>query len=242
MERSKADPIVPHHVAIIMDGNGRWAQARRLPRTIGHQAGARNVRPIVETCVELGIGVLTLYTFSTENWNRPRAEVAFLMKLLLRCIKQETPELKSQGVRLRILGRRTGLPPELLDLLDQAVRDTRSGQQLALNLALNYGGRAEIVDATRALVRAVQEGKLRRGQLDEATFSRFLYTAGLPDPDLVIRTGGELRLSNFLIWQAAGALVWSTPVCWPDFRKADLLEAIQGWRKDQEDRSNDGKT
>jgi len=241
MERSKADFVVPRHVGIIMDGNGRWAQARGLPRSMGHQAGARNVRRIVEACVELGIGMLTLYTFSTENWNRPQAEVAFLMKLLRRFVERETLELKRQGVCLQILGRRTRLPPNLLAALDQAVHDTHAGQRLVLNLALNYGGRAEIVDAARALVRAVQEGRIRPEQVDEATFSRFLYTADLPDPELVVRTGGDLRLSNFLLWQVAEAYIWSTLVYWPGFRKADLLLAIQAWQKDQEDRSHDGK-
>jgi len=231
-----ADAAVPRHVALIMDGNGRWAQARNLPRGIGHRAGARNIRCIVEASVDLGIDVLTLYAFSTENWKRPQAEVALIMELLQRYVERETPKLKRQGVRLRILGRRAELPPELADLLDQAVRDTASGQRLALNLAINYGGRSEIVDATRALVRAVQEGKLSPEQIRETTFARFLYTAELPDPDLVIRTGGDLRLSNFLIWQAAGAYFLSTSTYWPDFGQADLLQAIQAWR---EDRSND---
>jgi len=238
MEHARDDTAVPQHVAIIMDGNGRWAQARNLPRSIGHKAGARNIRHVVEACAAWGIEVLTLYAFSTENWNRPQAEIAFLMKLLQRYVERETPELKRQGVRLQILGRRAELPPELMSLLDQAVQNTRSGQRLTLNLALNYGGRAEIVDATRALAQAVQEGKLLSEQVNETVFSRFLYTAGVPDPDLVIRTGGELRLSNFLIWQAAGAYFWSTPTYWPDFGQADLLDAIRAWR---EDCSNDTK-
>jgi len=239
MEHSRDDTAVPQHVAIIIDGNGRWAQARNLPRSIGHKAGARNIRHVVETCIAWGIEVLTLYAFSTENWNRPQAEVAFLMKLLQRYAERETPELKRQGVRLQILGRRAELPPELLSLLDQAVRETSSGQRLTLNLALNYGGRAEIVDATQALAQAVQEGKLLPEQVNETVFSRFLYTAGVPDPDLLIRTGGELRLSNFLIWQVAGAYFWSTPTYWPDFGQANLLDAIRAWR---EDRSNDTET
>jgi len=239
MEHSRADTAVPQHVAIIMDGNGRWAQARNLPRSIGHKAGARNVRKVVETCTAWGIEVLTLYAFSTENWNRPQVEVAFLMKLLQRYVERETPELKRQGVRLQILGRRAELPPKLLSLLDQAVRETSSGQRLTLNLAINYGGRAEIVDATRELAQAAQEGKLLPEQVNETLFSRFLYTAVVPDPDLVIRTGGELRLSNFLIWQTAGAYFWNTPTYWPDFGRADLLDAIRAW---QEDRSNDTET
>ena len=234
-QHSRVNAIVPRHVAIIMDGNGRWAQARKMPRSVGHKAGARNIRNVVDACLAVGIEVLTLYAFSTENWNRPKAEVAFLMRLLRQYAERETPQLKRQGVRLQILGRRDGLPPDLLSLLDQAVRETRQGRRLVLNLAINYGGRAEILDATRGLVQAVREGRFRPEQVDETLVSRFLYTAGLPDPDLVIRTSGELRLSNFLPWQLARAYFWSTPTYWPDFGRTELEQAIQAWR---EDRSN----
>ncbi|MBC7260662.1 MAG: isoprenyl transferase [Chloroflexi bacterium] len=221
----------PRHVAIIMDGNGRWAQQRGLPRTAGHQAGVEAVRRMVRLCIEIGIPVLTLYTFSTENWQRPRAEVAFLMHACEEYARREAEELHRNGVRLNVIGRRTGLPSSLLAALDQAMEETRDGNRLILNLALNYGGRAEIVDASRAVMAACQHGELDPEALDEVVFSRYLYTAGLPDPDLVIRTAGEMRLSNFLIWQVVGAVFWTTPVFWPDFDKEHLLQAIKDYQE-----------
>ncbi len=218
---------IPRHVAIIMDGNGRWAQRRGLPRVAGHQAGVETVRRVVRLCPEIGIRVLTLYTFSTENWSRPEAEVAFLMRVLEEYARREAAELCRNGVRLNVIGRRTGLPPQVLAALDQAMEETRDGNRLVLNMALNYGGRVEIVDASRAVVVACQRGELNPEALDEATFGRYLHTAGLPDPDLVVRTAGEMRLSTFLIWQVVGAVVWTTPVCWPDFDKEHLLQAIE---------------
>lgn len=214
-----------------MDGNGRWAQQRGLPRVAGHQAGVEAVQRLVRICPDIGIRVLTLYTFSTENWRRPRAEVAFLMRLLQQYARREAAELRRNGVRLKVIGRRAGLPPSVLAALDQAMEETGDGNRLILNVALNYGGRAEIVDASRAVMAACQRGELDPDALDEATFGRYLYTAGLPDPDLVIRTAGEMRLSNFLIWQVAGAVFWSTPVFWPDFDKEHLLQAIQDYQK-----------
>ena len=222
---------IPRHVAIIMDGNGRWAQQRGLPRSAGHQAGVETVRRVVRLCPEIGIHVLTLYTFSTENWSRPEAEVAFLMRILEKYFRREAAELRRNGVRLNVLGRRTGLPAQVLAALDQAMEETRDGNRLILNMALNYGGRAEIVDAGRAVLAACQRGELKAEALDEATFSRYLYTAGLPDPDLVMRTAGEMRLSNFLIWQVVGAIFWTTPVFWPDFDKEHLLQAIKDYRE-----------
>jgi len=223
--------VIPRHVAIIMDGNGRWAQQRGLPRVAGHRAGVEAVRRLVRICPEMGISVLTLYTFSTENWQRPGAEVAFLMRLCEQYARREAAELRRNGVRLNVIGRRVGLPPSLLAALDQALEATRDGSRLILNMALNYGGRAEIVDASRAVMAACQRGELDPDALDEAAFGRYLYTAGLPDPDLVIRTAGEMRLSNFLIWQVAGALFWSTPVFWPDFDKKQLLQAIEDYQQ-----------
>ncbi|MBC7264143.1 MAG: isoprenyl transferase [Chloroflexi bacterium] len=228
--RSVSDGI-PHHVAIIMDGNGRWAQQRGLPRVAGHQAGVETVRRVVRACAEIGIRVLTLYTFSTENWRRPEAEVAFLMGLCERYAQREVAELRRNGVRLNVIGRRTGLPPSVLAALDQAMEETRDGDRLLLNLALNYGGRAEIVDATRAVMVACQRGELDPDALNEVSFHRYLYTAGLPDPDLVIRTAGEMRLSNFLIWQVVGAVFWTTPIFWPDFDKEHLLQAIRDYQE-----------
>lgn len=222
---------VPRHVAIIMDGNGRWAQQRGLPRVAGHQAGVEAVRRVVRICPEIGIRVLTLYTFSTENWSRPEAEVAFLMRVCEEYARREVAELRRNGVRLNVIGRRTGLPSSLCAALDQAIDETCDGDKLILNLALNYGGRAEIVDASRAAIAAYQRGELDPDALDETTFGRYLYTAGLPEPDLVIRTAGEMRLSNFLIWQVVGAIFWSTPVYWPDFDRQHLLQAIREYQE-----------
>lgn len=221
----------PHHLAIIMDGNGRWAQARRLPRSAGHQAGLEAVRRAVTACGELGIPVLTLYTFSTENWSRPAAEVGFLMQLAQQAVAREFAELWRQGVRLQLMGRREGLPAPLLKALDDASKQTAGNTRLILNLALNYGGRAEIVDAARAIIAAERQGKLDAASLDEATFAYYLYLPGLPDADLIIRTAGEQRLSNFLLWRAVGAVFWSTPVFWPDFQHGHLEEAIQAYRE-----------
>jgi len=221
---------IPPHIAIIMDGNGRWAQQRGLPRVAGHRAGVEAVRRVVRVCPEIGIRVLTLYTFSTENWKRPRAEVAFLMRLCEGYARREAAELRRNGVRFNVIGRRAGLPPFVLAALDWAMEETRGGNRLILNMALNYGGRAEIVDASRSVLAACQRGELDPDALDEATFARYLYTAGLPDPDLVVRTAGDMRLSNFLIWQVVGAVFWTTRVFWPDFGKQDLLQAIKYYR------------
>jgi undecaprenyl diphosphate synthase len=211
------------HVAIIMDGNGRWAQQRGLPRLAGHRAGTENLRRILEACVEFGIEELTIYAFSTENWQRPAQEVSGLMSILERVIDRELDSLDKQGVQLRHIGRTEGLRPDLLKKIQRAVERTRNNRRLIVNVAFNYGGRAEILDAARACMR---EG-IDPDSLDEATFSRHLYTAASPDPDLIIRTGGENRLSNFLIWQAAYAEIYSTPIYWPDFDKEELRKAVQ---------------
>jgi undecaprenyl diphosphate synthase len=213
---------VPRHVAIIMDGNGRWASARGLERLAGHRAGTENIRPIIEGCVELGIEILTLYAFSTENWRRPAPEVSGLFEILADVIDQETEELHRNGVRLRHIGRLEGLPATLQDRVRYAVDLTQLNTRLTVNVAFNYGGRDEIVEAARRMLR---DG-IRPEQIDEATFSSYLYTEGMRDPDLIIRTAGEMRLSNFLIWQAAYAEYWSTPLYWPDFGKSDLERAV----------------
>jgi len=210
-----------------MDGNGRWAQARGLPRTAGHQAGVQAVRRAVEACVELGIGVLTLYTFSTENWCRPVEEVNFLMTLAEGYAARDLPELQRNGVRLQLMGKREGLPTSLLNVLDEAMLQTRDNSRLVLNLALNYGGRAEIVDAIKDILVAHQQDTLDASHLDEKTFAHYLYCPGCPDTDLVIRTGGEWRLSNFLLWRASDTVFVSTPVLWPDFQQDHLQEIIQ---------------
>ena len=221
------DVSVPHHLGILMDGNGRWAQARGLPRTAGHQAGVQAVRRAVEACSELGVRVLTLYTFSTENWCRPAEEVDFLMRLAEEYAAREFLELQRNGIRLQLMGRREDLPASLLNVLDEAILQTRANSRLVLNLALNYGGRTEIVDAIKAILIAHEQGALDGSRLDETTFARYLYCPDCPDVDLVIRTGGEWRLSNFLLWRSAGAVFWSTSLLWPDFQREHMQEAIK---------------
>ena len=231
MSRDLRIEVIPQHIGIIMDGNGRWAQARGLPRVAGHHAGIQAVRRTIEACGELGIRVLTLYTFSTENWQRPQAEVSLLMRLAEQCLADELPELQRNSVRLQLMGRREGLPLSLLCALDQAIEQTCGNDRLTLNLALNYGGRAEIVDAARAMLAAHQGNELDAAELDEKTLVRYLYCPNVPDADLIIRTGGEYRLSNFLLWRAVGAVFWSTPILWPDFQREHLLVAIQVYQE-----------
>ena len=223
--------IAPVHLGIIMDGNGRWASARGLPRIAGHREGVQAARRTVEACGEAGIRYLTLYTFSTENWQRSQAEVTFLMRLAEEYAIRELPELQRNGVRFQLMGMRDGLPPSLLCAIDKAARQTQDNNRLILNLAFNYGGRTEIVDAMRALIIAHQCNELNIEELDEATFSRYLYCPDTPDADLIIRTGGEWRLSNFLLWRAVGALFWNTETYWPDFQRKHLLEAIETYNE-----------
>jgi len=222
---------LPRHIAIIMDGNGRWAVRRGLPRVAGHQAGIQTVRNVVKACAEMGIEFLTLYAFSTENWKRPKHEVEFLFKLCEDYASREVSELNRGNVRLRFLGRREGLPDSLLRVVDRALELTKDNTGLTLNIALNYGGRAEMMDAIKGILAAYRDGQLNPDGLDEALLARYLYTAGLPDVDLLIRTAGEWRLSNFLLWQAVGAYFWVTPTFWPDFTPQHLQEAIEEWRK-----------
>jgi undecaprenyl diphosphate synthase len=216
---------VPVHVAIIMDGNGRWAQQRGWPRLRGHHAGTENIRRILESCAEHGIKMLTLYAFSTENWSRPTDEVQGLMGILEMMLKREVKELHKNGVQLRHIGRLEGIAPNLQQQVRDAMELTKGNERIVLNVAFNYGGRAEILDAVQ---RIVADG-LRPDQIDEATFSRYMYTGESPDPDLVIRTAGEMRLSNFLIWQAAYAEYYTTPTYWPDFDRAELLQALEAY-------------
>lgn len=221
----------PNHLAIIMDGNGRWAQGYGKPRVSGHQAGIQTVRRVLEVCGELGIRVLTLYTFSTENWSRPAAEVNFLMKLAEEYTTRELSSMQENGIRVQLMGQRDGLPASLLRVMDDAAFQTRNNTQLTLNMALNYGGRAEIVDAAKQIISAHQRNELDESQLTSTDFARYLYCPEIPDADLIIRTGGEWRLSNFLTWRAVGAVFWSTPVFWPDFQREDLLEAIKVYQE-----------
>lgn len=213
---------IPRHVAIIMDGNGRWARARGLPRSSGHRAGVENLRDILRAAVEFGIKILTIYAFSTENWDRPQGEVRILMGLVDRAIENELDELNESGVRIRHIGRTQGLSTRLAARLRHAQEITQQNERLILNVAFNYGGRAEIIDAVRQMA---AEG-LPPERIDEETFSRYLTTGGLPDPDLVIRTGGDMRLSNFLIWQSAYAEFYSTSTFWPDFDRQELHKAL----------------
>ena len=223
------DPRLPRHVAIIMDGNGRWAQAQGQPRTFGHAAGARTVRQMIEECGRLGIGYLTLYSFSTENWARSAEEVAFLMELYVQHLVGEREELMSNNVRLVQIGRRQGLPEKVLDALDETVMLTAGNTGLTVAIAVNYGSRAEITDAVRAIAEKVQRGQLAPETIDEGVISDHLYTAGMPDPDLLIRTAGEMRLSNYLLWQISYAEFYVADVCWPDFDIAQLHRALANY-------------
>ncbi len=221
--------IIPTHVAIIMDGNGRWARARGLPRVMGHRQGTENIRRVLTAAVDYGIKILTIYAFSTENWGRPEDEVHGLLSILEQTLPREAPELNKNGVQLRHIGRLEGLSPQLQKAVREAMDLTRNNDRLILNIAWNYGGRAEIVDAVR---RIIQEG-LKPEEVTEELISCYLYTCGIPDPDLVIRTGGEMRLSNYLIWQAAYAEYYSTPTYWPDFDKNELYRALLAFNERQ---------
>ena len=222
---------VPVHVAIIMDGNGRWAKARGLPRTVGHHRGAEAVRRSVAGAVELGIAYLTLYGFSSENWKRPAAEIDDLMGLLRFYLEAEIAELDRNGVRLRVIGDRARLGSDIVGLIAEAEERTADNRRLNLTVALSYGGRDEIVQAARRLAAAVEAGELTVEQIDERLFSRYLLTAEIPDPDLVIRTSGEKRISNFLLWQSAYAELVFLDRLWPDFTKDDLLDAIHEYHR-----------
>jgi undecaprenyl diphosphate synthase len=218
---------VPRHVAIIMDGNGRWAKARGLPRLAGHRAGTENLRPILEASVEFGIEILTIWAFSTENWSRPESEVRGLLGILQRMIRRELKELHKQGVRLRHIGRLDRLPPALQEQVREAIELTRGNERIILNVAFDYGGRAEIVQAVRRIVQA----GIPADQVDEALLSRYMYTAGQPDPDLIIRTSGEMRTSGFMLWQSAYTEYYVTETFWPDFDREELRRALLAFRQ-----------
>jgi undecaprenyl diphosphate synthase len=232
----EADPLaridrerLPAHVAVIMDGNGRWAKGRGLPRVEGHRAGVDAVRDVVEAAARLGVRHLTLYAFSVENWKRPRAEVWTLMNLLKEFLRRELATLVRNGIRFEPIGRWRELDPSVVAALERAIEATREQSTMRFNIALNYSGRCEIVDACRKIVADWAAGK--RVEIDEATISASLATAGQPDPDLLIRTSGELRVSNFLLWQIAYSEIWVTPVLWPDFRRRHLFEAIAEYQR-----------
>ncbi len=218
---------VPEHLAIIMDGNGRWAKKRDLPRMAGHRAGAESVRDIIRSCDTLGIKYLTLYAFSSENWNRPEKEVTMLMELLEKFLKDKLPEMLENNVRLRAIGRLDKLPDHVRVELDNAIEKTSKNTAITMTLALSYGGREEIVDATKSIAEAVKNGDLTTEQIDNQLFSSHLYTSDIPDPDLLIRTSGEVRLSNFLLWQLSYAEIVISQKNWPEFRHDELITALE---------------
>jgi undecaprenyl diphosphate synthase len=226
LQRIQVHGVVPAHVAVIMDGNGRWAKRRALPRTLGHHAGMKAVREVVEGCLETGVEVLTLFAFSQENWHRPPGEIEALMSLLEEYIAREAEELRSQGVAVRILGNLERLGPAARRAVDRVMTDTAAGTRLALNLCISYSARAELARAARLLAEEAAAGRLDPSSIDEAAVASQLYTAPWPDPDLLIRTSGEMRISNFLLWQLAYAELYVTPVLWPDFTRRHLFEAI----------------
>lgn len=230
MDTFTGEKKIPRHLAIIMDGNGRWAEKYGLPRTAGHRMGMERVREIIEECGHLGIKYLTLYVFSTENWNRPPEEVSFLMKLLEDSIETEVEKMAQRGARVRFIGLRDKLSPRLIAKLEAAEKKTAGNKGLVVNLALNYGGRAEIVYAFRKITEEINSGRASVSDLDEAFIEKYLFTAGQPDPDLVIRTSGEQRISNFLLWQVAYSEFLFTPVLWPEFGRRELHNAIREYQ------------
>ncbi len=222
---------MPKHIAVIMDGNGRWAQARGMPRVEGHRRGANTVRRISEACRELGVSYLTLYCFSNENWKRPKEELSFLMSLLKTYLIQERPTLIKNDIRLTIIGRREGIPDEVQTEMDRSVELSKNGRSLTLCLAINYGSRQEIVDAVRSIASKAQAGEVDPAAIDETLIASHLYTAGMPDPDLLIRTSGEMRISNYLLWQISYSELWITDKAWPEFDKDDLVQAITDYNQ-----------
>jgi len=220
---------LPRHVAIIMDGNGRWAQERGLERVEGHARGVQSVRATIEEGVRLNIGQLTLYCLSVENWKRPQSELDFLLTLLHQYLIAEREEIMAQNIRFTTIGRRTELPDFVLNEIDESVRISQGNTGMTLCLAINYGGRTELVDAMRSLAVRVKQGELRPEEIDEATIDGALYTAGMPDPDLLIRTAGEMRVSNYLLWQISYAELWVTPKCWPDFDVPLFHQALRDY-------------
>ncbi len=218
--------LIPQHVAIIMDGNGRWAAKRGLPRLAGHRAGAKAVREAIAAAIELGVGYLTIYSFSSENWRRPREEVSGLMALFVEVLERELDNLERMNVRVRVIGDESGLPAQTRHAFARCVERTGALDGLNLVVALNYGGRADIVEAARTLASDTRDGTLDPADIDEDLFASRLSTTGIPDPDLVVRTSGEFRVSNFLLYEIAYAEIWVTPVLWPDFSRTDLLKAV----------------
>lgn len=222
---------LPAHIAVIMDGNGRWARQRGLPRVAGHAQGVHSVRQTVEECCRLGIHQLTLYCLSSENWKRPQAELDFLMALLEQYLIEERAEILEQNIRFSTIGRRADLPPAVLRQIDENIRLSRNNTGMGLCLAINYGGRTELIDAVRTIGEQIEAGSLRPDAVDESVIAHALYTAGMPDPDLLIRTAGEMRVSNFLLWQISYAELWVTEKCWPDFDRDTLHQALKDYAR-----------
>jgi len=222
---------LPRHIAIIMDGNGRWAKGKGMPRVFGHKSGVKAVRETTEAAAELGIEYLTLYAFSTENWNRPKLEVKALMTLLVETIKGEVKTLNKNNIRLQAIGDISKLPEKSYKTLLQAIEDTKNNTRMTLVLALNYSAKWEIMNAVKSLATDIEAGRLKAEELDENVFADALETKGMPDPELLIRTSGETRISNFLLWQIAYSELYFTPIFWPDFRKKDLFEAVLNYQQ-----------
>ena len=222
---------LPGHIAIIMDGNGRWARERLLSRIKGHEKGAETVRMVVRTCREIGVPILTLFAFSTENWQRPKREVTALMSLLKKFLSSEQHEMMKNEIRLNAIGRLNRLPDDVRKSLDDIVQLTKNNQGLIVNLALNYGSRSEIVDMVQKISRKVEKGQLNPGTIDEQVIEKHLYTSGIPDPDLLVRTSGEMRISNFLLWQIAYSEIFITDTLWPDFSQEEFLNIINSFQK-----------
>jgi undecaprenyl diphosphate synthase len=232
--KQKIDPErIPLHIAIIMDGNGRWATKKGLPRAMGHRAGVESLREAVKVCQQLKVGYLTVYAFSTENWKRPKDEVSILMNLLVEYLTKELQELHNNNVKVNAIGLLRQLPDRAFAELEKARELTKNNTGLVLNLALNYGGRAEIVEAVKKLTQDVLDNRLGTAEINEEVFASYLYTAGMPDPDLMIRPSGELRISNYLLWQLAYTEFWITPVLWPDFRPIHIIKAIYDYQNRQ---------
>lgn len=231
IEEVKAKGNIPRHIAIIMDGNGRWAKKRNLPRVAGHKRGVESVRTAVETCIGLGVEVLTLYSFSTENWKRPQDEVSALMRLIVKSLQNETNEMHSNNIRLTTIGDTKSLPQIVQDELKQAEEKTAANTKMTLNLALSYSGRWELVEAIKNISTQAVSGNIKPEEINEELISKYLTTSGMPDPDLLIRTSGELRISNFLLWQIAYSEIYATEVLWPDFRCKNFLEAVKSYQK-----------
>ena len=222
---------LPQHLAIIMDGNGRWAERRGLPRSAGHREGAKTVRRVITNCLDFNIPILTIFAFSTENWKRPKNEITFLLKLFERVLSKEKANLIKNNVKINFIGRLNDLPNPLNDKMNELCESTKRNNKLILNVAINYGGRAEIVDALKSISLKIDKKKLSIEEINENTIRDNLYTHNLPDPDLLIRTAGEMRISNFMLWQIAYTELWVTPVFWPDFDENNLVEAIRNFQK-----------